>query len=348
MFWRLVVAGLILLTSACERGSAAAPTYGLLPGQEVWPGDVSSYLFGTNNTQSWDLEDNIDTDPHGVIQASLRDAGFTLLRTFLFAHSLYDGHATTDQEIDRRMRTVQNTGMQCLGTIKEIDTAYGVEWAKRVVAYLGDRCNLYEIGNEPDLDGITPERYLQIWNSLVPQLRQINPNAKFIGPVVYNNQGNFCTYTPASSDCYMRKFLRGVKASGVLPDAVSFHWYPCFNDTAGSCLSKASTYADVTREVKGWVRELLGQDLPVGITEWNMDPGSNTALANDAAFMASFTKNALAAMVAAKLDFANQFDTQNYGGYGTLDMFDIGNVDQPKAQFYAIRDTIALYRPAGR
>jgi hypothetical protein len=49
-------------------------------------------------------------------------------------------------------------------------------------------------------------------------------------------------------------------------------------------------------------------------------------------------------MMSAGLDFANQFDTQSYGGYGALDMFDIGKKDEPKAQFMAIKGMIARYR----
>jgi len=344
-----------MLCIACSSGtvinrpvvpaSTQIATIPLLPGQQIWKNGVSSSLFGTNDTQSWDLQDNIETDPYHIIQPSLKSAHFTLMRSFFFAHSLYDGHQTTDDELDQRIRTIQQSGMTCLGVLQDIKTDYGIRFAKHVVAYLGSKCNMYEIGNEPDAAGIPVEIYLQVWKSLVPQLRALNPDAKFGGPVSYNYQGNNCTYTNGQAYCYMRKFLQGAKASGVLPDFTTFHWYPCWNDTKASCLAKAATYATVTQEVKGWVASDLGKRVPVGITEWNMDPGSNHMLGDDPAFMYQFTRQALSAMIQAKLDFANQFDAQNAGGYGALDMFDVTNKDQPKAQFNAIRDLIKQYYP---
>jgi hypothetical protein len=53
----------------------------------------------------------------------------------------------------------------------------------------------------------------------------------------------------------------------------------------------------------------------------------------------------MAAMIAAGLDGAFQFDAQSYGGYGHLDMFDINNGDRPKAQFAALAALIDRYRP---
>jgi len=55
----------------------------------------------------------------------------------------------------------------------------------------------------------------------------------------------------------MRNFLKGAKAARVLPNAVSFHWYPCDNATDGFNRNgnygptQAATYAAVTKEVKG-------------------------------------------------------------------------------------------------
>jgi hypothetical protein len=338
----------------------ASPTISidsLLPGQQRWKNGVSSFLFGTNNTQEWST-DNIETDPHKIIQPSLKAAGLTLMRSFFFHHSLADNHRTSMAEIETRLKTIENSGMVCLGVIPGIrtdpsnpgsdpigDTDF--DFAKKVVAYAGNRCNLYEIGNEPDIgdDQLTIQQYLQKWNEFVPALRAINPNAKFIGPVTYNDQGNHCTYGNGQAYCFMRKFLQGVKASGVLPDAVSFHWYPCSTDNPKACLEQASSYATVTNEVKGWVHTDLGKDVPVGITEWNMDSGNNSVLGNNSRFMYNFTIAALKQMISSHLDFANQFAAQDYSGYGALDMFDSNKNDQPKAQFNAIKYLISLYKP---
>jgi Glycoside hydrolase family 44 len=386
----------------------------LLPGQKRWNNGVSSLLFGSNDSEEW-APDNVQTDPHGIIQSSIKSAHLTLGRTFIFHYSLRDGHRTTigtqpkiqlkphdghtydkpippaglytgaGYEVETRIKTLENMGMQCLAVLPDIWTTpkhnvdpdafhqriiapetgkpeTDLDFARRVVAYLGNRCNLYEIGNEPDLDQYTEnglvihhmdvQTYVERWTEFVTALRKINPKAKFIGPVTYNNQGNDCTYTagkPFTSsqpgDCYMQNFLHAVKGTHVEPDAVSFHWYPCSGATLDTCTATQwNSYAQVVAEVRSWIYHDLGHMVPVGITEWNFDPGGNTALGSDPAFMEEYTRAALASMISARVDFAAQFDIQDFGGYGALDMFDLHSNDQPKAQFHAMSDTIKRYR----
>ncbi|HEY7124765.1 MAG TPA: hypothetical protein VH540_12490 [Ktedonobacterales bacterium] len=333
------------LTHETRPTSTPAAGDGLLPGQERWKDGVSSFLFGTNDTQEWS-EDNIETNP--AVQQALKAAHFTLLRTFFFAHSLADGHATTDAELEQRIATVEKSGMVCLGVLFDITN---VPFIEHVVRLLGPRCNLYEFGNEPDLgdgaghDQYSLQTYLKQWNTVIPQLRSINPQAKFIGPATYTPQGNFCHYRDdGSNSCYLQDFLMGVKASGVLPDAVSFHDYPCYQETEASCLAKASSYAEATAQVKDWVNSILGKNLPVGITEWNYDPGVPPPNYGDD-FMTRFSTDALHAMIQAKLDFAAQFDALSYSGYGAQDLFDLEHQDQPKPQYYAIKAVIDAYYP---
>lgn len=298
----------------------------LLPGQQLWKDNVSSFLFGTNDTQEW-TTNNVETNP--AIQRDLKDAHFTLMRTFFFDRSLLDGHSTTDAEINQRLQTIENSSMICLGVLEPIDNPAFIE---HVVSYAGSRCNLYEFGNEPDKQSM--QAYILAWNSLIPKLRKINPAAKFIGPVVAD-------YTQ------VQPFLSAVKASGVLPDAISFHWYPCASsDSASLCLAKASTFAEVTTQVKAWVRKTLGENLPVGITEWNYNSDNPpTAYSNDPAFITQFTISALHSMIQAGLNFANQFDAASGAGSGGLDMLDI-HTDKPKPQYYALTNLIEQYRPA--
>jgi Glycosyl hydrolase catalytic core len=319
------------------------PETGLLPGQQIWKNGVSSYIFGTGDTQEFS-DNNLQTNT--TTQQMLRSAGFTLVR------SDFEDNAT-DAVIEQRMKTIENIGAHGICAIHNI---FNLTYDQHLVSYLGPRCLMYEIGNELDIGDdvysrqgdfrqLTAQEYINQWNTLVPMLRKINPNARFIGPATYNDQGNSCFYEGDNTHCFMQDFLTGVKASGILPDAVSFHWYPCFEDTKDACLAKASTYGDVIREVKGWVRTILERDLPVGLTEWNFDPGSNLTLGNDSAFMRQFTTDALNSMIQAKADFATQFEAQSYGGYGALDMFDSENNGEPKAQFYAMRDVISQYKP---
>ena len=301
----------------------------LLPGQQIWKNGVSSYLFGTNDTQEW-VANNVETNPN--VQHALNNAHFTLMRTFFFDKSLLDRHPTTDAEIGQRLKTVENSGMNCLGVLESV---YDPAFVKHVVAYAGNRCNLYEFGNEPDNSSqLNMQEYIQDWNNLVPQLRKINPHAKFIGPAVAD-------YTQ------VRVFLDNVKASGVLPDAISFHWYPCVgSDAASSCLAKTSTFEQVTNQVRRWVQNILGQNLPVGITEWNYNADNPPAsYGQEPMFITQFSISALDSMIRSGLDFANQFDAASDAGSGGLDMFDLTS-GQPKPQYYAIKGLIDRYMPA--
>ena len=305
------------------------PSLSLLPGQQIWKNGVSSYLFGSNDTQEW-VTNNVETNQ--TVQHALNNAHFTLMRTFFFDKSLLDGHPTTDAEIEQRLKTVENSGMNCLGVLESV---YDPAFVKHVVAYVGNRCNLYEFGNEPDNSSqLNMQEYIQDWNNLVPQLRKMNPHAKFIGPAVAD-------YTQ------VQVFLDNVKASGVLPDAISFHWYPCVgSDTASSCLAKTSTFEQVTTQVKQWVQNVLGQNLPVGITEWNYNADNPPAsYGQDLMFITQFSISALDSMIRSGLDFANQFDAASDAGSGGLDMFDL-TTGQPKSQYYAIKGLIDRYMPA--
>jgi hypothetical protein len=306
------------------RYSSSTIRYPTLPGQQQWKQGVSSYLFGTNDAYEWSSQ-NIQTQP--AIQADLRNAGFTLMRSFF-------PDDASDATIEQNIQTIEKSGAHCLGVITNI---FHDAFDKHLVRYLGRRCLMYEFGNESDYNNISVESYLKQWNTLIPALRRVNPAAKFIGPVTYNDQG---------IRGYMRAFLEGVKTSGVLPDAVSFHWYPCSWDPEAKCLARASSYGQVAQGVQDMVQSILGRDLPVGISEWNFDANTPPPLyGDDADFITRFTVDALHSMAQAGVAFACQFDAASYAGYGHLDMFQVDTA-QPKPQFYAMKDLIQQYRPS--
>ncbi|MEO7000426.1 MAG: SGNH/GDSL hydrolase family protein, partial [Ktedonobacterales bacterium] len=275
------------------------------------------------DTYEWS-DHNLENAPG--MQNALRAANFTLVRTFI------PDNADT-ATIEQRVGTIEHIGAHCLAVLTNIDnTAFN----QRVVAYLGARCQLYEFGDEPDLANIPVAHYLARWNTVIPLLRRINPSAKFIGPV---------TSTPQGAGDYMQEFLEGVKASGVLPDAISYHDYPCYNDDESTCLGKADTYLAAALAVRAQVKSVLGRDLPVGVSEWNYDPGNPPpAYGDKTSFITQFTTRAIQAMIAAGVVFACQFDAASYSGYGRLDMFNV-ETGHAKPQFYAMAALIKQYRP---
>jgi hypothetical protein len=116
-----------------------------------------------------------------------------------------------------RVAVVEAAEAQCLGILQPAD-------AEQVVQTLGSRCNLYEWMNEPDNGGPSAAQYAASWNQEIPKLRALNPPALFIGPVVASpNTG------------YITQILSAVKASGTLPDLVSYHMYPCTDQSINTC-----------------------------------------------------------------------------------------------------------------
>ncbi|HEY0756470.1 MAG TPA: hypothetical protein VGD98_21135 [Ktedonobacteraceae bacterium] len=322
---------MLLLLASCLPTQSSQP-YGtpqtqrraLLPGQQVWSQGVSSLLFGTNDTQEWTPQ-NIETQP--TIQQALRSGGFTLIRSFFLDNA-------TDSAVEARMHTIESSGAACLGVITNI---FHVLYDLHLVKYLGKRCLLYEFGNEPDYTGIPWETYLAQWNRLIPQLRRVNPQAKFIGPVVTLEQFDYLVY-----------FLQGVKSSQVFPDALSFHWYPCWQIDQARCMGLADSISARVRTVRILAQRILREDLPIGVSEWNFDPGNPPASYGDnASFITQFSQRALLAMISSNVAFACQFDAASYSGYGHLDLFNVAS-SQPKPQYYAITRLIARYRPSTR
>jgi hypothetical protein len=314
---------MVAAVSACSslHSSPGGLSSQRLPGQQVWKQGVSSFLFGTNDTHEWSTH-NFETEP--AIQQSLRSAGFTLIRSFFQDNA-------SDAALEQRIKAIENSDAHCLGVIINI---FNDTYDEHLVHYLGSRCLIYEFGNEPDYNGISVDTYLRQWNSLIPALRRINPEAKFVAPVL------------SKADLeYLRDFLSGVKASRVLPDAISFHWYPCYNDSEADCLHMASSAGQAVTDVRSMVIQMLAQDLPIGITEWNFDPGNPPpGYGDDDPFITSFSNSALESMKQAGVAFACQFDAASFAGYGHLDMFQVGT-NVPKAQYYAIKAFIARYRP---
>ncbi len=289
----------------------------------MWKSGVSSLLFGTNDTYEWH-ENNLQTQP--LFQKALKDAGFTLIRTFI-----PDG--ARDKAIDHRLQTIEACGATALIVLTNIRNW---RFLQHLVDYCGGRCLVYEFGNEPDINGFSPAQYLHVWNRAIPQLRRINPDAMFIGPVTHN---------PAGDNDFMQEFLKGVKQSGVLPDAISYHCYPCWQLPREECAARAEHIGHSAATVRQWIKGILKKELPIGITEWNYDPANPpAAYGDDPDFIRDFTMQAIESMIQNKVSFACQFDAASYSGYGRLDMFDV-HTNQPKPQYFAIRDTIAKYKP---
>jgi hypothetical protein len=285
----------------------------LLPGELIWKNGVSSYLFGTNNTNNWS-SNNIETNT--VAQHYLHDAHMPLMRTWFFSPYGYASNLGNEAETDKRLQVNAAIGAQCLGVLQDTNPV-SAPYYKQLVQHVGHRCLIYEFGNEPGANGQPGiEHYIQYWNALIPQLRKINPQAKFGGPV--NDVSDIQT------------FLTATKRSGVLPDFVSFHDYN----------ADPTAYGREVSQAKQLVKSILGYELPVGITEFNYACCSSFN-ADAAAFETQYFTAAYNGLIAAHADFATEFDSLNHGGDDELDMFNAST--QPRGVYTVIKNMVAQY-----
>jgi hypothetical protein len=285
-------------------------TPGSLPGEQRWAG-TSSLLFGANDA-SWDWSPkNMGNNP--AIAATVKDAGITVIRTTL-----------TASDADRRVAAIEQAGALCLGILRPQDAA-------QVVQILGKRCNLYEWRNEPDNEGISVQEYSRSWNQAIPSLRALNPHAAFIGPVVsYANLP------------FIQTFLQLSKKAGTLPDAVSYHMYPCVDLLTSACLQHLNVYQQSATQVASVVQQVVGHPLPQAVTEWNYS-WKPAQTPNKSSFMQQFSQASLQAMAQAGIAIANQFDIASNAGYGSLDMID-PLTGRPYTQLTAMKRVIMEYQ----
>jgi hypothetical protein len=359
--WTLLVwACLVVALGGCGGRNATSPrtatvtppppTASPLPGETLWPNGVSNLIFGTNDTGEWGTPNveftNAQTapgTPNTSVQNRLKRAGFQLDRAFVPHNDFATGKEMTDAEIAARANTAANIGAQCMMVLVSINprstagagqTMTDLQFAEHVVTLTDGnhpgiaKCSMFEIGNEPDCGGgpFSNGVYASTWARFVNALRAIRPDAKYIGPVS-------CLGINGMLD-----FLKEIVANHYpVPDAISWHWYPCGNGWAKCPLSVVNQVVSAAQTVRNYLQQTIGHQLPIGISEWSADP--NPSGTNNMAYsepqMSNFVTAGLNAMVQAKLDFAAEFDAQSVAAYGGLDMFAGSNTPRPYFNAYA-------------
>jgi hypothetical protein len=335
-------------------------TPGALPGEQIWKNGASSYIFGTTDTGEWnapniEFADSLTAPgtPNTAVQGMVKQAGFTLMRKFIGHHDAPDDKETTDAALQAIGNTMKNTGTQCLVNIFSIDPSNStrktgdrytdLQFAQHIATmYDGNhagyiKCSLFEIGNEPDINGLDPNGYLDVWNTFVTAMKQVRPDAKFIGPVLAGYNAD-----------YLQDFLQGiVQKHYPVPNAIDWHYYPCGwseDVTWQHCFAESIPGENpITQaaDIRAKMQNILGYQLPIGISEWSSD--ASGVLPTIEPQMSQFITQTLNQMVQAKLDFANHFNMQSFAAYGGLDMIDGNNA--PRPYFYAFANSIKQYKP---
>jgi hypothetical protein len=166
----------------------------------------------------------------------------------------------------------------------------------------GNSTVYYEYGNEQDFFlKLTTQDYTASWNRLIPQLKKVALNGRFVGPVNYQYNASYLQY-----------FLQNANP---LPNAVSWHEYTCASNWANDiCISHLDNWTVHFNDARSIMNTTIGTSLPIMITEWNYtaNPASGDGKSDNTAFMTTWTTKALQTFAADGIFAATQFSCTNY------------------------------------
>jgi len=145
----------------------------------------------------------------------------------------------------------------------------------------------WTVGNEPDLlqpnmhKKLTVEQYTTIFIQYSIAMHQNDRSIKVLGPEISQFYGIGAGPFDNNGQAWMEGFLKGIAAyeqSHTLPfhilDGVSLHRYQ-FNNTNQSpalLMSSTNEWNYLIPQLRQLVKQTIGRDLPVGVTEINTNP----------------------------------------------------------------------------
>lgn len=292
-----------LPTSTPSVSPTATPTSG--------PVLASAYLIRSVNDSLFDGSDQLMNDP--TTQAILRQHKTPLIR-MPFRDSL------TDAQNLQALNAIKNAGAAPLVIVHGacVSDPYTPDnhWLSLVAQVFGTGPVYVEYGNEEDLGcnggaGISATTYQASWNSVVPRLKANYPTYKFIGPV--NFQAN---------PTYIATFVNGANPQ---PDFISWHEYTCSStDSNSTCLGNISHWATHVVNTNAAVQNAIGHTIPIMITEWNLDPQSDSRY-SDQAFIQQWTTaalNELSSLTGSGLYAAFNYTAESHPIFQLIDSLD--------------------------
>ncbi len=175
-----------------------------------------------------------------------------------------------------------------------------------ITGVFGSQPVYYEFGNESDLQGIKADQYVQVWNQVIPQLKQLYPQARFIGPDMYQFNRR-----------YLKTFVQNAKPR---PDGVSWHEYTCsIHWSADFCLANIDSWPMHFAQARAAMREAIGSEIPIWVTEYNYasdqmlndDKPINDGKLNDPQFMQTWMTKAMQTLTESHIYAALQYYATN-------------------------------------
>jgi alpha-L-arabinofuranosidase len=300
------------LLSACGPVPAPTPVSDALfvdPSTSLGP--ISPYIYGTNY------------GPMHAVQLEMmplvEDAGFTVLR--------FPGGAWTDAidmrpfQIDMLMTFAKQVG--AIPTISVRMLNGKPETAAELVRYtnieqkygvtywsIGNEPSIYTQLNQADYD-YTTEHLNRDWRAIALAMKEADPTIKLMGPEIHQwNDGYETTPKDSAGRDWMTEFL---KANGDLVDVVTVHRYPLHSPTNPVAVrhlrENTRKWVSEIEYLRSLVRETIGRDLPIAITEVNSDPSSTMLqeVSPDSFYNAIWYADVLGQMMTADVFMVNQW-----------------------------------------
>jgi hypothetical protein len=171
---------------------------------------------------------------------------------------------------------------------------------QQINTIFGNKPVYYEYGDEPDLLGVSAERYATSWNGVVPMLKQLAPQGRFIGPVTYHYDSD-----------YLHSFLTQAQPR---PDAVSWHEYTCTaSSPAATCLAHIDDWTSHITNARSTMTTTVKKALSIMITEWNYAPNASSmdGKSTDPTFMTNWTQKAFQALLNNHIFASMQYSCTN-------------------------------------
>jgi hypothetical protein len=242
-------------------------------------GPDSAHLIRSVNDSLYDGSDQLanDTTTQGIV----RQHNTPLIR-MPFRDTI------TDAQDLQALNAIKNAGAAPLVIVHGacISDPYtpDVHWLSLVAQVFTSGPVYVEYGNEEDLScpsgpSISATTYQASWNSVIPRLKAAYPTYKFIGPVNYQ-----------TNPTYIATFVTGANPQ---PDFISWHEYVCSStDSDTTCNTHIANWATHVSSTNAAVVAAIGHTIPIMITEWNLDPFSDSRYSNSA-FIQPWTTSAL-------------------------------------------------------
>ncbi len=334
LFIHVIIIG--VLVASCQIGAGTQGAFWIDSSRDL--GEISKFVLGANHGPWADLGAS-NLEP-------AKNSGITFLRwpggnwgdqndvqTYQIDNYITQAHLM-GAEPSITVRLLGSTPEKAAQLVKyvNIDKKYGVKY--------------WSIGNEPDLYVIqdstwTPEYYAKTWRNFAVAMKAVDPTIQLYGPEISAFLGDKNSFDPRefiyvnsakqsfTKRDYLTEFL---KVNADLVDIVAVHQYP-FPKHPNDGVPSWEQLRDNTPEwdrilpnLHRIIRETIGSDKPVAITEFNSDASSSmgSKTSPDSFLNAIWLADVMGRTIRTQPDIlAYWLLKNNSAGHGLMDSFNV-------------------------